>query len=208
MCMDKPKINQEYNGKRIYSYEIAKYMVETYLEKEIHLESSKLLNIKPFLQKNYGGEGDCTLTSILTVVKYYKPELDENEVYNYIETIAKKYLYRENLGTLPIFNKEIVKNVFKYFNINKNVYSKYLKNIGFNMNTIITQLNNNIPVILSLTKDGRNFYENHTVTIIGYKIYKTSDGQKKVMFAIYDNWTQMVCYLDYQFLRTDCLICY
>jgi len=168
----------------------------------------KHIDVIPYLQNDYGEEGDCTLVSILTVVKFYKPELNKREVYDYIEKIAKKYLYKSTWGTLPFFNKNIVKEVFKHFDIDKQVFLKSIKGLGFNENTIINQLKNSIPVIISITRDGRNYYDNHTITIVGYNIYENENGKKKIMFRIYDNWKMTVSFLDYDVLRNDCIICY
>lgn len=188
MCfMNKPKVNEKYLKTRLSNGNLHTYVKDVFSQ-QIRLTSAKTLKIKAFLQKNYGKLGDCTLTSILTVVKYYKPDLDENEVYNYIEKIAEKYLYNGDVyGTIPFFNKAIVKEVFKHFGIEKTVTTKYIKGIGFNENIIINILNQNMPVIISLTKDGRKYYENHTITIIGYHNYKDEKNNNKIMFTVYDN---------------------
>lgn len=185
--MNKPKVNEKWVGKRLTVSNITSYLKDNNFNLKAIPESFMIRNIKPFLQKNYGGDGDCTLTSILTVVKYYKPELDENEVYDYIEKIAKKYLYNEKGGTFRGFNKIIAENVFNYFNINKKITSKYFKNIGFNENIIINELKQNIPVIISLANDGRNYYKNHTITIVGYTIFKDINDKDRVIFKVFDN---------------------
>lgn len=208
MCMNKPKVNEEWVGKRLITSNVQNYLRENNFNWVKLKDIFTIKGIRPFLQKNYGGEGDCTLTSILTVVKYYKPELDENKVYDYIETIAKKYLYRENHGTFPFFNKSIIKEVFKYFNIKKLVYSKYLKQIGFNQDTIIKELKQNHPVIISLTNDGRDYYKDHTITIVGYIVFEDENKQQRVIFKVYDNWYNGYALLDYNILRADCMICY
>ena len=207
MCMNKPKVNEKWIGKRLVGSNIVKYLNDNNFLNANIIED-KTLQIRGFLQQKYGGEGDCTLTSILTIVKYYKPELNENEIYDYIEKIAKKYLYREQWGTFAIFNKIIIKEVFEYFKINKKVTIKYFKEIGFNKDTIINELKQKHPIILSLTNDGRNYYRNHTITIIGYRIYKNDNNKQKILFKIYDNWYYDFAFLDYEILKSDCSICY
>lgn len=184
--MDKPKVDEKYKNKVINDSNFEGYIKSTYGEVSLK-DFKQIIKITPFLQQNFGGDGDCTLTSILTVVKYYKPELDENEVYNYIEKIAKKYLYHEQRGTMPTFNKAIIKEVFNYFGITKKVSSRYFKGIGFNQTTIINELKQNHPIIISLEKDGREYYKNHTVTIIGYSFYKTKNNKDILLLRIYDN---------------------
>ncbi len=186
MCMDKPKIDEKYINTRLLGGNLNHYLEDNYGIVRLK-EYRELPFVKAFLQKDYGGNGDCTLTSILTIVEFYRPELDSNEVYDYIEKIAKKYLYTETWGTFPGFNKAIVKEVFSHFNINKKVFSKYIKNIGFNENTIIEQIKSYIPIIISITRDGRKYYESHTITIIGYNKYEDKDGKQIIMLRVYDN---------------------
>ena len=206
MCMNKPKVSSKWVGNRLTLDKLDDYIKENFGNASI--KERKSVKVTPFLQNNFGGSGDCTLTSMLTVVKYYKPELDENEVYNYIEKIAKKYLYREEWGTFSGFNKPIIKEVFKHFGIDRKVNYKLFKGIGFNYNTIIAQLNSNIPVMLSLTNDGRNYYTDHTITIVGYMVFVNEKQNEKAIFKVYDNWRTTSAYLDYDTLRSDCSICY
>ena len=99
-----------------------------------------------------------------------------------------------------IFIKPIFNNSLKYFKINKNTSFKCIKNIGFNFNFIKEQINDGNPMILSLLNDGRNFYKNHSVTIIGYNIIKTSK-QTLNMILVYDNWSKAISYIDYNKLN-------
>ena len=124
MCfMNKPKINEKYNSIRLNSSTLENYLKDTYGENKLKIYE-QIPNIKAFLQKDYGGDGDCTLTAILTVTGFYRSELNMNNVYDYIEKIAKKYLYNSKLGTIPLFNKSIVKEVFNHFKIQKPVSSR------------------------------------------------------------------------------------
>jgi hypothetical protein len=185
--MNKPKTNSKYDGKRLNNSTLKNYLEDTY--GEVKLKTYKHIpNIKAFLQNDYGGDGDCTLTAILTVTSFYRSELNINDVYDYIEKIAKKYFYNPKLGTAPFFNKAIVKEVFNHFKIQKPVYSKYLKNIGFNINTIMDEIRIGChPIILSITKDGRKYYNNHTITIVGYNIYEDINGKEIYMLRVFDN---------------------
>ncbi len=185
MCMNKPKTNSKYNEERLYGKNMINYLRDFFGKEK--LKSYKQINIIPFLQSNYGEEGDCTLVSILTIVKFYNPKLDPNEIYDYIEKIAKKYLYNSKIGTFSLFNKSIIKEVFQHFNINKKITSKYLKDIGFNKQIIIEELNKNTPIIISITNDGRNYYKNHSVVINGYSLYENEKGEERLMLRIYDN---------------------
>lgn len=157
------------------------------------IQSRQINDISPLLQDDYGKDNDCTLTSITTVIKWLKPSLSINNIYNNVEKIAKKFLYTGNFGTLTLTIKSIYKQSLQVFGINKKVKSYYLKNIGFNKDIIINNINNNQPVLLNLWNDGRNYYKNHSVLIIGYKITENND----FILTIYDNWYKHNSYIDY-----------
>lgn len=48
-------------------------------------------------------------------------------------------------------------------------------------------------MLLNLWNDGRNYYKNHSVLIIGYKITENND----FILTIYDNWYKHNSYIDY-----------
>ena len=152
-----------------------------------------MLNIKPLIQDDYGEDNDCSLVSILTILNYKFANLDLNHWYSIVERLAKKYFYTGDNGTLPFFINSIMKRVAPEYNS----HARYLKNIGFNFNTIKKQLDQDNPVIISMMNDGRNFYKNHSVVAIGYNVYKI-DNRPIRMLAIYDNWSREVRYMDYE----------
>ena len=93
MCfINKPKINS-YTGKRLTINNIFNYLKEIKFGEKINSTKIKMIKMQSFLQEDYGKSNDCTLTSILTIAKFYNPSLDTQEVYNFIEKIAEKYLY-------------------------------------------------------------------------------------------------------------------
>ena len=49
-----------------------------------------------------------------------------------------------------------------------------------------------ITMVLSLWNDGRNYYKNHSVIIVGFNEFKT----KKIL-TVYDNWHETLSYIDY-----------
>lgn len=120
---------------RLTMTNIGEYLRENYdFGFNLHQVARKQIFAPIFLQENYGEDSDCTLTSILTLVKHYRKELDSQEIYNYIEKTAKRYLYRgASYGTIPFSHRSIAQKVFKHFNINHKFTTKYLKNIGFDI---------------------------------------------------------------------------
>lgn len=171
---------------------IKEYIYETYGVFSQNINQKYISNITALLQNNYGGENDCTLTSITTIIKYFKSNLYVNEIYNIVEQIAKKYFYDEKNGTFPLWINSILQKSLNTFNIKQKAHSAYLKNICYNFNKIKNIINTNMPILLNMNNDGRDFYKNHTVLIIGY--YEINNVK---MLAIYDNWYNQISYIDY-----------
>ncbi len=143
------------------------------------------------LQKDYGYDNDCTLTSISALIKYYKPNQDINTIYNGVEKNAKKIGYSK-LGT-PIFIIGLIcRKALWYFNISKIVHRHFFKNIGYSFDQIQSEVDQNHPILLNLWNDGRDYYTRHSVLIVGYLI-----ANNKRFLAVYDNWNYEVSYIDY-----------
>ena len=185
---------------RITNENLKDYIYNEYKENILSQNFKTIKNIKPLLQKNYGQDYDCSLTSITNIISWIKPNLIVKDIYNKVEEIAKKYFYNGNIGTMPFFIKPIYNNSLRYFKINKTTKFKCFKDVGFNFNFIKNQIDNQNPMILSVLNDGRNYYKNHSVTIIGYNIVKTQN-RKLNMILIYDNWSTEISYVDYNKLN-------
>ena len=165
------------------------------------LIDEKRIGATPFLQSNYGEENDCTIMSIATCIYYYVRQINMPipmfEIYAATRKIAKKYKYNDSTGTFFGFNKKIYEETLKYFNLKQKININFVKNVGFNFNTIKKSILENKPVVLSMANDGRDYYKNHTVTIIGYQVYELNDTDKnriiqtkkinKNMLLVFDN---------------------
>jgi hypothetical protein len=139
--------------------------------------------------------------SITIIIHFWFPSIDVNVIYSQVETIAKKYGYNMN-GTPSNTIKTIYQESLNVFKIPYRARSKYLKSVGFTWHFIKDNFDHsNIPIILNIWKDGRNYYHNHTVLVIGYV-----EGKNKRMLAVYDNWFKDISYVDYDKLNTICSI--
>lgn len=129
------KVTEEFIGKHLNMGNIGEYLRQNYdFGFRLTEVTRKQIFAPIFLQENYGQDSDCALTSIMTLVKHYRKDLDTHEVYNYIEKIAKKYLYSgATYGTIPFSHRSIAQKVFNHFNINHKFQAKHLKNIGFDL---------------------------------------------------------------------------
>lgn len=195
------KAPKDFEKKRLNSTNVEEYLKKKFNTENVEQISSKVLNIIPLLQNNYGEAGDCTLTSITTCVNYYKAgQTTIQEIYDYVEKVAKKWGYNGNIGTFPLFIQRIYNEVLKKFPCTKKrTAQRYLKNVGFNFNTIKNTINKSTPIVLSINNDGRNYYKNHSITIIGYKMFKVNKRTVN-MLVVYDNWYASESYVDWDAL--------
>ena len=144
-----------------------------------------LNNFKPLLQNDYGDPLDCSLTSITASTMFVLNREDDKNIYDIVETTAKKYGYSGiKYGTFAITIKPIWENVLKTFQGNipqfRKVAIRTFKGIGYTFETIKKELDSNNPVLLSFSVIKNTKYKNHTVTIVGYE-----EGYRLI---IYDNW--------------------
>ena len=155
-------------------------------------------NIPQLLQNDYGEDCDCTLTSVTAVIKFFKPNYDISYIYNWVEKIALAYGYRGNKGTNYLVIRTVYKKSLQGFGINDYIpISHYLKGLCFDYELIKREIDYGRPILLNLWKDGRDFYKNHTVLIIGYCYIN-----KKHMLIVQDNWYKTVSYIDYDLLSS------
>ena len=158
------------------------------------IKACRNLGGNALLQKNYGLANDCTLTCLAFVFgeKYYGD----------IERIAKTLGYDGvNRGTNPLVIKTLMQRVMRLADVKGSAKSAYGKGIGFSWNTIKTLINGKHYVILNLWDDGRNYYHDHSVTIVGYAEYA-----KNKFLLVYDNWSDGVSYIDFDKLSFICSI--
>lgn len=192
---------KDFNNKRLTAANIGAYLKKKFNTEDVQQVSSKVLKIAPLLQNDYGEAGDCTLTSITTCVNYYRAgQSSIQEIYDYVEKVARKWGYNGNVGTFPLFIQRIYNEVLKKFPCaKKRTAQGYIKNVGFNFNTIRNIINKSTPIVLSVNNDGRNYYKNHSITIVGYKVFKVNKRTVN-MLVVYDNWYKNEAYVDWDAL--------
>lgn len=137
------------------------------------------------LQKNYGEDNDCTLTSLAAIFG--------EEHYDLIEAIAKKHGYDgKKSGTNPLKVKAIMQEVMDSLGIKGKCYSRYGKGVAFNWYSIGNLLKHGHHVVLNMYSDGRDYYRNHSVLIVGLARHGTHK-----LLAVHDNWNDGISYVDY-----------
>ena len=176
---------------------IQKYIQNLFPNQKCTLLACKeIKEVMGLLQKDYGELQDCTLTSATAMLQYYTKD-NIWKIYHIVEQYAKKRGYKGDVGTNPIVIRYILLDLIKYYKLKKSAYSAYLKNLAFNFDSIKKLIDNNIPVILNISNDGRGYYKDHSVLIIGYEEYKTTNNQKIQLLKIKDNWDIQTSYLDF-----------
>ena len=125
----------------------------------------KLIPMTGLLQKNYGKELDCTLTSLACIYGA--------RWYGTIEHIATKHGYDgDRKGTNPLTVKAITKELLRVLHEPGTPRSAYGKVVGWNCLTARRLAERGIPAVLNLWDDGRGYYHDHSVVLVGVEEYQ------------------------------------
>ncbi len=203
-------MSQNSHSERLTSENIINYLQEKYaMGKDIVEIGGRELVIPQFTMAQFNSKSS-TLTAITSIVKFYRRNKENQEVYDLVTKIAKQYLYDgKSWGLIPFISKAILGQAFYYYVIKHSRFqTHYFKNIGFNINKIISIINKCKPIIMSMRRDGRNCYHNHSVVIVGYVDFQDENGKVKRMLLIHDGVEAAFSYLDYDEISTYSLICY
>lgn len=182
---------------RISQQNVQKYLKDAYSNTPILQQQRKIDNFTFLLQKDYGEACDCTLTSMTAIVYFLSKNKSSVEaIYSEVEKLAKKRGYKGSRGTPLLTIQKVFTDSLKKYGLSKSSV-KYGKDLGFTFNTIKEQIDKGNPIILSMSNDGRHYYGEHSVTILGYEVYKV--GARTVrMLAIADNWNKGFSYVNYE----------
>lgn len=164
------------------------------------LSVNQISNLEPLLQDNFGSGNDCTLTAITNILTYYCNKTPQ-EIYEVVVRYGAKLGYTDQKGTNPIVMRTLMNLVARDLGVKKSAVVRYGKNIAYNYAGIKQNIDAGRPIMLSIYKDGRDFYSDHSVMIIGYSEYKVDNKRKARMLKIYDNWYPEVTYVDYDLLH-------
>lgn len=198
-----------FQGKRLLKSDLKEYLKLEYGVKDYMPVSDRKITFTPLLQRNFGdkSDNDCTITSITAIWKHFFSNMDAKDIYTTASFIAKKYFYNPiKYGTIPLFIDNICNDMLSHIKIPaKRWYAKYGKDIEFDFSDIQEMINQNKPLILNITNDGRGFYLSHSVVVVGYYICKKDNKEYKFL-QIYDNWSSLISFVDYDKLNKLCSI--
>lgn len=163
----------------------------------LNVREELLEGFTPLRQDVYHDKLNCSITSMTACIHYlcggkYSPD----EIYPYVKKIAKIFLYNGFWGTFSFVIWPVYAIALRHFGVKRHTGTGVLKHLGYNRNRIISRINSGTPVILNMFRDGRRCYKNHTVTVIGYRMYE-SDNKKKLFLILNDNWSGEKRFLDY-----------
>lgn len=187
-----------FSKKKITSSNVQSYMAEMYPNlSNKNIKNKVISSVPALLQKNYGGANDCTLTSLTAILMRLTRETNANIIYNRVERTAKVYGYTGSSGTNPLLIKKIFDDLLESLSVKKITKARYLKECGYSFNLIKQLVDAGTAIILSMYSDGRGYYENHSVLIVGYSEYKLSNNKIKRFLIVQDNWNKDKCFIDY-----------
>ena len=188
-------------GKPITDATMWQYLDEKFNNPDlIEIQRMKVCEGVPaLLQNDYGLDGDCTVTSMTCLLNFIhgtKIQL----AYDMVEHIDMQYGYDSVRGTNPFLINKILRKAEFRLNVIPTVWTVgYGKGIGYNFETIVRSIKKNHPMILSMPTDGRGYYTNHSVTVVGYAEYRVNKKRQRFVM-LHDNWHKEVVYLDYELL--------
>ena len=194
-----------FRGKRLHKKNVEAYLRLSNLDyKHIELIKTQKLDVFSLIQK------DCALLSVVICVFYWVNKtnlpIPLSEIYIEVKKLAEKYKY--NKFKNPLLIKKIYSDALDYFTIGGGkVNYGHLKNVGYSLAEIKQAIDCELPIILYLLNDGKSYYKNHIVTIVGYEDYLLTDidlnriiptkQKQKTMLLVYDNWTTDLSYIDF-----------
>ena len=170
------------------------------------LHTASIAEIKSFTQAELRNDANnCALASITRIMKYYSDKgynnipSDINTIYENVREIGVNHGYdpkkagimRDLFVYTPWGMGNMVKDTWKGFGYFKgggrNIYFRRL-------DTIKRNIDNFNPLLLNIAF---GYYRNHTVSVIGYKIFSKKGKRNKIFIQIYDGWSRTKRYIDW-----------
>ena len=127
-----------------------------------------------------------------------KTNIPDNEtLYNDIKTIAEGYGYSDETGTGFTKINNIINDAFEKYNYDGKGSSIYV----WDFNTVKKEIDAGNPLLFNIAF---GYYEDHTVTVIGYSEFSRGTGifkETKKFIKVYDGWTNSNRYIDYDLIN-------
>lgn len=164
----------------------------TYLENRyggvVKFKRSRCLNINNDSMSTVSGKSanNCSLVAISKVLEYLKTSKTPNipdsiqNIYKDVEKVGKKYGYTDKKGTDFWDIYDISRDVIKNYGYTPKCDTYYI----WSFDTVVNEMSDWTPLILNISS---GYYENHSVTVVGYNIY-TIGNREYPMLRVSDGW--------------------
>ena len=181
-----------------YKYEAIDFL-KNYIDSNYNgavLLEEKSLILDNFIQNDFFlSDKNCSLVAMTRIIKYYCEPFNNipynsKDIYKEIYNIALHYGFNLRTGTPPTKIDYILSDYFEKIGIEIKSKDYYLPNF---YKPIKKELDNNRPLIMNIAFGE---YNNHSITITGYKIYKYKHMNIKFL-EVYDGWKRTHSYIDY-----------
>ena len=153
-------------------------------------------NVPRFVMNRFQrNANNCTLTAITRIFAYHrningKSNIPDNmTLYNDLKTIAERYGYSDEDGLGPTKINNVLNDAIEKYGYEGKGRSIYI----WNFDTVRTEIDAGRPLLLNIAS---GYYENHTVTVVGYSEFE-KNGQTKKFLKVYDGWVDGNRYIDY-----------
>ncbi|MGZ7443508.1 hypothetical protein [Paenibacillus sp. TH7-28] len=140
---------------------------------------------------DYGGDNDCVLVSITAMANWYEEQgysdipSTTSAIYRDVLKKAKDNGYTTADGTPPTKIDNIIEDSFSEWGYDGNASNIYL----WNFKTFKNEIDDERPALYNL---GSGYYENHTISVFGYRIYDVAD-----FLLVKDNWSTSTRYIHF-----------
>lgn len=200
-------INGQANGFSGYGgiKDLAEYINANYGLGWTEVETTLIKGIEGFTQSEFEKDSNnCTLASITRIMKYYSdigytniPQATD-QIYTTVREIGIKHgydpkksgIFRDLFVYSPWEIDNIVRNTWKAFGYsNGNASNCYIGKWTI-IKSSITNLN---PLLFNIAFGD---YKNHTVSIVGYRVFRQRGGKGITFLQIFDGWSETVSYID------------
>lgn len=185
--------------------DLAEYINANYGPGWAESETVSINGINSFTQTELEkASNNCTLASITRIMKYYSDigyiNIPQNvtEIYKKVREIGIKHGYNPNKSGVfrdlfvytPWEIDNMVCDTWKAFGYSNGSASNYYLGKLTIIKSSITNLN---PLLFNIAFGD---YKNHTVSIIGYKLFSQQGHRDLIFVKIFDGWSETVRFID------------
>ncbi|MDD2458181.1 MAG: hypothetical protein PHQ83_06725 [Eubacteriales bacterium] len=176
-----------------------RYDGEWQLVHEVNLQA----NDRPLLMNDFRpGIGCCTITALTAIFRQIQQKeassmipFITHSLFDQIESVASHHGYRPKRGrTNPLRIGSIARHLFRLYHLQGQAGST----LFLSARKICHELDHARPVLMNLAF---GHYRRHTVTIVGYQIWrdtiKQPSNRQRVFWLVHDGWSQDVRFIDH-----------